>query len=74
MFGWWRQMFISKTGKIIKRRQDYKYCIDCRTIFDFWKYDHDLWEAGHNGHRIRELTDREFREAIKECEKEGCFA
>lgn len=55
------------------RREEYKYCIDCKMVFDFWKYDHNLDDAGHNGHRIRELTDWEYEEALKSCEEAGCF-
>ena len=55
------------------RPTDYLYCEDCRTVVDFWKYDHDLEAAGHAGHNVRSLTDEEFREAIFECEEAGCF-
>lgn len=55
------------------KKRDYKYCIDCGMVFDFWKYDYDLDDAGHDGHRIRELTQEEYREALKSCEAAGCF-
>ena len=52
---------------------DYQYCEDCKTVFDFWKYDYDLEAAGHKNHKIRPLTQQEYRQALKACEAAGCF-
>ena len=41
-------------------------------VFDLWKYG-SVEDAGHEGHRLRELTDEEYQEALRACEEEGCF-
>jgi len=60
-------------GKRIPQKSDYRYCETCGMYFDFWKYDYDLEEAGHLGHNVRDLTDEEYREALKSCEEAGCL-
>ena len=51
--------------------EKWRYCEDCKTVFDFWKYD-DLEAAGHEGHNVRMLTPEEHAEAVKSCEEAGC--
>lgn len=56
----------------IPSKSDYRYCEDCKGFFDFWKYD-DLGDAGHEGHKVREPTDEEYKQLLKDCEEVGCF-
>uniref|UniRef100_A0A6M3X659 Uncharacterized protein n=1 Tax=viral metagenome TaxID=1070528 RepID=A0A6M3X659_9ZZZZ len=56
-----------------KALEDYRFCVDCDTVFDFWKYNHSLEDAGHEGHNVRLLTPEEFKEAVKDCVESGCF-
>jgi len=53
-------------------KENWRYCETCRMIFDFWKYD-SLADTGHDGHKIRKLTDEEYEKALKDCEQDGCF-
>jgi len=53
-------------------RNNWRYCERCKQVFDLWKYD-SLEDAGHEGHKLRMLTDEEYAEALKECEEHGCF-
>jgi hypothetical protein len=57
-------------GKTVK---DYIYCKTCNTIFDFWKYDHDISDAGHEDCEWRYVTEEELKECVKNCEESGCF-
>lgn len=61
-------------GSILRlvKQDDYRYCEDCQTVFDFWKFD-SLADAGHDGHKVRMLTFKEFVEAVKACREAGCF-
>ena len=45
----------------------FAYCKTCETYFDLWKYD-TLEDAGHSDSscKVREVTDREYRELYKE--------
>ena len=52
-------------------KKDYGICDDCNMGFDFWKYG-DLESAGHEGHKVREPTDEEYEEAVKQCLEDGC--
>lgn len=54
------------------KKEDYVFCIDCNMVIDLWKYD-NLRNAGHEGHRVRELTTEEYEKALEECEEAGCF-
>ena len=56
---------------LIQAGLKWRYCEDCKTIFDFWKYD-SLEDAGHDGHNIRILTLEEYLEATKSCKEAGC--
>ena len=40
---------------------------------DFWKYDHDIKNAGHERCNWRYVTDEELENCIIDCEEEGCF-
>lgn len=53
-------------------KDDYLYCSNCYMIVDKYKYD-NLKDAGHYGHVTRELDNKEFAEAKKECIKNKCF-
>lgn len=54
-------------------KQDYIYCEDCQMLVDFWKYDHNIGDAGHEGCNWRYVTDEELAEAIEDCRENGCF-
>ena len=59
----------------VKTRRDlraYRYCIDHGVVIDFWKYE-SMEDAGHSECNTRMLTREEYEEAVKECEKVGCF-
>ncbi len=57
-----------------KTPKDYLYCADCKTWFDFWKYDYDLKAAGHDQCKhLRHPTPTEFVELLRECGENGCF-
>jgi len=58
---------------MIPERSDYRFCETCQAFFDFWKYEHDLADAGHEGHRVREVTEEEYRELLRECQEAGCL-
>ena len=53
--------------------KDYLFCITCNTLVDFWKYDHNLADAGHEDCEVRPITDAEFAECLLECQAAGCF-
>ena len=57
----------------IPSKSDYRYCEDCKGFFDFWKYGYNLGDAGHEGHKVREPTDEEYKQLLKDCEEAGCF-
>jgi hypothetical protein len=57
---------------LIPERRDYRFCESCQVYFDFWKYD-DLASAGHEGCRVREVTEEEYRELLRECREAGCY-
>jgi hypothetical protein len=48
--------------------QDYIFCEDCQCMVDFYKYNHDLKDAGHDGCRWRYVTPEELEECVKECQ------
>jgi hypothetical protein len=54
------------------RLEDFRFCEDCDTVFDFWKYD-SMEDTGHEGHNIRMLTAEEYKEAVESCREAGCF-
>lgn len=49
--------------------KDYAYCEDCKCLFDLWKYDYSLKDAGHEGCKVREITAEELPECIASCEE-----
>lgn len=55
-----------------KSKDAYRFCVDCDTIIDFWKYD-SIEDTDHEGHNIRMLTEEEYKEAVKDCKDRGCF-
>jgi hypothetical protein len=55
------------------KETDYIYCETCRMFVDFLKYDHDLEDAGHAGHKTRNVTSGELKQLVAECEKNNCF-
>jgi len=61
-------------GREIKQitPEDYRFCEDCNMVFDYWKYD-SLEDAGHEGHKVRKVTEQEFWDAVEQCRKGGCF-
>lgn len=40
---------------------------------DFWKYDHNIKDAGHEGCKWRYVTEEELKECVSDCEENGCF-
>ena len=52
---------------------DYIYCEDCKSFVDFWKYVHNIKDAGHEFHNWRIVTEEELKECIKDCKEDGCF-
>jgi hypothetical protein len=56
-----------------KTVQDYIYCEDCQCLVDFWKYDHNIADAGHEDCHWRYVTEAELVEAVQDCEANGCF-
>lgn len=62
---------MSETG-VIRDLLAYRYCIDCDTIIDWWKYD-SIEDTGHKGCNTRMLTAEEYKEAVKSCKQWGCF-
>jgi hypothetical protein len=59
----------AKTAKIT----DYIYCEDCQEFVDFWKYNHNIIDAGHNGCSWRYVTKEELADCIEACRDGGCF-
>lgn len=53
--------------------QDYIFCEDCQMFVDFWKYDHNIVDAGHEGCNWRYVTDEELAVCIEDCQQNGCF-
>ena len=53
--------------------QDYIYCEDCRMLVDFWKYDHNIRDTGHQDCNWRYVTDEELATCIEDCKEAGCF-
>ena len=51
---------------------DYAYCEDCDTYFDWWKYE-TLEDTGHDGHRVRNVDAQELETLLKECEEDDCL-
>lgn len=64
---------MGKVNKEMISRLDYAYCKDCDMFIDLWKYDHDIEDAGHEGHSIFPVTEEEFKDIMASCEKAGCF-
>jgi hypothetical protein len=57
---------------------DYLFCVDCEEFVDWWKY-RDLEDAGHEGHKVRNVTPEELKECVADCketidrcDEEGC--
>ena len=55
-------------------KQDYIYCEDCNMFVDFWKYSHNIEDAGHQGCHWRYVTDEELIACIEDCKQCGCFS
>lgn len=51
---------------------DYFHCEDCDMTVDFFKYE-SIEDTGHEGCCIRPLTPEETKEAVADCEENGCF-
>jgi len=56
-----------------KTVHDYIYCEDCKMFVDFWKYDHSIVSAGHDGCNWRYVTKEELKNCIAGCREHGCF-
>jgi hypothetical protein len=52
---------------------DYIFCSDCNEFVDFWKYNHNIKDAGHDDCQWRYVTKEELKECIEVCEEYGCF-
>lgn len=55
-------------------KEDYIYCETCKMFVDYWKYDHDIADAGHEGCQWRFVTDEELAGCIQDCLEAGCFS
>jgi len=53
--------------------KDYIYCEDCKTFADFWKYGHNIEDAGHDKCKWRYVTLSELKVCIQDCKDDGCF-
>lgn len=51
------------------RTSDFCFCEDCKIFVDWWKYK-DLEDAGHQGHRVRNVTAEELKECVADCKEE----
>jgi len=51
---------------------DFRYCETCEMFFDFYAYDYSLIDAGHEDCKVREVTDEEFKECVKDCIEFDC--
>ncbi len=55
-------------------RYAYGFCQTCQVFYDYWKYgENDFVCPGHCGNRLRELAPDELAEALRDCERDGCF-
>jgi hypothetical protein len=52
--------------------KDYIYCETCEMFVDFYKYDHNLEQAGHDKCKWRYVTDEELKGCISDCKHDGC--
>ena len=55
-------------------QKDYIFCKDCEEYVDFYKYDHDIKDAGHEDCNWRYVNKTELRNCIKDCKEDGCSA
>jgi hypothetical protein len=53
--------------------KDYIYCEDCDEFIDFWKYNHNLEDCGHEGCKWRYVTEEELKDCIQACKDWDCF-
>lgn len=53
----------------ILTKKDFIYCEDCQMYVDFWKYDHNIDDAGHNGCNWRQVNDEELAQCIEDCKE-----
>lgn len=52
---------------------DYGYCETCECFFDFFKYEHDIDNAGHKDCNWRYVTEEELVHTVNDCVEDGCF-
>ncbi len=50
--------------------RDYIYCEDCREFVDFFQYDHNIKQSGHDHCKWRYVNLKEFYGCVMDCEKE----
>lgn len=50
----------------------YFHCEDCDETVDFWKHEH-IKDTGHDGHKIRQLSESEFIGALESCASVNFF-
>ena len=53
--------------------KDYIYCNTCGAFVDFWKYGHNLEDAGHHKCNWRYVTPKELKNLVANCNENGCF-
>lgn len=53
--------------------KDYIYCETCDEFIDFWKYNHNLEDCGHEGCKWRYVTEEELIYCIAACKEWNCF-
>ena len=52
---------------------DYIYCETCRMYVDFFKYDHNIEDAGHPDCDWRFVTKEELKGCLSDCKEDGCL-
>ena len=65
------EIIVVNAWKAKHPKKDYRMCDSCSVGFDLWKYG-DLKSTGHGRHILRDLTDEEYEEAVKQCLEDGC--
>lgn len=51
---------------------NFLYCEDCDTYLDFWKFDYNIRDAGHESCKWRFATTKEAKALVAECKEDDC--
>lgn len=52
--------------------KDYIYCMTCKMYVDFFAYDHDINDAGHEKCKWRYVIKKELKNCIADCISDKC--